>query len=315
MASEYFAALQRQLPPARQLNKSDLIGIFSNSSVGFSPTDATCFPFVARTYNLSGANLCPTTPEMINFLNLTDFNAYFISYCQNLPGDDGCPFGWCPNSDIAVIENVSQTPLLRRAAYFITFFVTIIVYYEPEALKESFWSQLFTVYSFLITAVISISKGELTRIHAVIATGMAASPLTIYLFVYAIRSLWGGGDRMRILLGKGEIIPRTLVLIALAIWLVLVVYILRPSSSRFNQASCEHEYSKLVFKGFFFLPLLVFTQIYHNPSTHDIADKLIFLAALPFGLVIISWIIAILLRRKDIWPKGEPFRFKSATVW
>ncbi|KIJ50537.1 hypothetical protein M422DRAFT_245153 [Sphaerobolus stellatus SS14] len=309
MATGLFTSLQKQLPPEGQLNQNNLVGIFSNATVGYFPPDSTCFPFVDHTYSdLYGATLCPVTPEMISFLNLTNFKNYFNSYCQNPPENDGCPFGWCPNSDIAA-------PLLRIATYLITLFVTIIVYYEPEALAESFWSQLLTIYSFLITAVIAISKSQLTRIHAVIATGLAASPLTIYLFVYAIRSFWGCADRMRAILGKGHIIPRTLVLIALGLWLALVVYILRPTTKHFTQESCQGQYSPLLFKGFFFLPIVIVMELYRNTSTREIAAILIAIAGLPLGLIIFSWIFAILRRRNEIWPQGEPRIISITRIW
>ena len=40
---------------------------------------------------------------MVNFLNLTgpELGPYFQAYCLNPPGDDNCPFGFCPNGDIA----------------------------------------------------------------------------------------------------------------------------------------------------------------------------------------------------------------------
>ena len=47
---------------------------------------------------------------MINFLNLTeDPKQYVTVYCLNPPEDDICPFGFCPNPDIA-------GPLVRIAS-------------------------------------------------------------------------------------------------------------------------------------------------------------------------------------------------------
>ena len=46
---------------------------------------------------------CPVTSNMVNFLNLTgaNYKPYLAAYCVNPPADDDCPFGYCPNSDIA----------------------------------------------------------------------------------------------------------------------------------------------------------------------------------------------------------------------
>ena len=182
-------------------------------------------------------------------------------------------------------------------------------------MAETFWSQLLTVYSLLITSVVSISKSELTRIHAVMATGLTGSPLSIYIFVYAIRSLWGGGDRMHIILGKGRILSRTLVLMSFALWAALIFYILKPGSEHFAQRSCEKEYSPLVFRGFFFLPIVLITLLFRDRDTREVAGALIFLAGLPLACVAAAWLFAIIRRRKDIWPAGQPWRFRAYKVW
>ena len=48
---------------------------------------------------------CPVTNDMISFLNLsaTEFwKGYFKAYCAvGPPSDDGCPYGYCPNPDVA----------------------------------------------------------------------------------------------------------------------------------------------------------------------------------------------------------------------
>lgn len=42
------------------------------------------------------------TEAMVNFLNLTQsIGNYLQAYCNNPPNDDSCPFGYCPNPDIA----------------------------------------------------------------------------------------------------------------------------------------------------------------------------------------------------------------------
>lgn len=54
---------------------------------------------------------CSVTDNMVGFLNLTglDSKAYLSVYCLDPPADDVCPFGFCPNPDIA-------GPLVRIAS-------------------------------------------------------------------------------------------------------------------------------------------------------------------------------------------------------
>jgi hypothetical protein len=75
----------------------------SNSSQPIFPPDATCLAnALAEAYPFSEINSsCSITDPMISFLNLTNFDDYFAHYCLNPPDDDGCPYGFCPNSDIA----------------------------------------------------------------------------------------------------------------------------------------------------------------------------------------------------------------------
>ncbi|KIJ50523.1 hypothetical protein M422DRAFT_44325 [Sphaerobolus stellatus SS14] len=302
----------------------------------YIPTDSYCVDFLdiyyldLPMYNLDDDNnsdinfpdfdswtTCPVTGEMINFLNLTrgkSLDRYFTAYCAlGAPTDDGCPYGWCPNSDIAVLA-----PLIRIASYVITSLTTIILYYNREAVTESFWTQLLTIYSFLITSIISMSKGELTRIHAVIATGLVGSPLSIYIFIYAIRSIWGGlGKRMEKVLGKGAITARILVILACGIWIFLIIFILVPDSNskRFSQRACERDQFPLVFQGYFFLPLVIIKFFLDDKDTKSFGGVLVFVVVLPIAMMVFAWIIAIIRRRREIWPAGEPYSLKWHTVW
>ncbi|KIJ50526.1 hypothetical protein M422DRAFT_27192 [Sphaerobolus stellatus SS14] len=302
------------LSQAPLFNLSFINGYFEDDISPYFPADSFCVPFAEDNSTGSSYDVCPVTGQMINFLNLTAekaFAKYFVAYCAlGAPQDDGCPYGWCPNSDIA-------SPLVRIATYVITSFVTIVVYYEPEAVAESFFSQLLTMYSFLITSFISISKSELTRIHAVMATGLVGSPLSIYLFIYAIRSIWGGGDRMHIVLGKGRILVRGLVLAAAGIWIALIIYILVPNTEHFAQRSCEKTYSSLVFRGFWFLPLVIIRLLLTDPDSDAKAAGgfILFLFLLPVVVTVLAWIFAIVRRHKEIWPVGQPYRPRIYTVW
>ena len=75
------------------------------------PPDISCFSsewWSTETFKDLG---CSVTVNMVDFLNLTgpDVKGYLSVYCLNPPQDDVCPFGFCPNPDIA-------GPLVRIAS-------------------------------------------------------------------------------------------------------------------------------------------------------------------------------------------------------
>ena len=73
---------------------------FSNSSRTVVPPGAQCFVNSLQAANPGTS--CPVTNDMVQYLNLTDrFDDYFLAYCLNPPRDDGCPYGYCPNFEVA----------------------------------------------------------------------------------------------------------------------------------------------------------------------------------------------------------------------
>ncbi|KIJ50517.1 hypothetical protein M422DRAFT_245138 [Sphaerobolus stellatus SS14] len=133
------------------------------------------------------------------------------------------------------LELSDTAPLTRTASYPINVLTTLIIYYDPASLSDPFWAQLLINYSALISTIIPVAESNLTRIHAVIATGLVGSPLNFYLFFYAVRSMWGGGERMKKILGEHNLRTRILVILAWAIWIALVIYILVPDTQHFSQ--------------------------------------------------------------------------------
>ena len=47
------------------------------------------------------AGNCNVTEDMLTFLNLTEISNFMAAYCLNPASDDSCPFGFCPQPDIA----------------------------------------------------------------------------------------------------------------------------------------------------------------------------------------------------------------------
>lgn len=189
-----------------------------------------------------------------------------------------------------------------------TFGSAVLIFHNPDALRESFWSQILTVYSLLITCGVTIIQRQLTRIHAIIATALAGSPLSLYIAIYAIRSVWGDANRLTPALGPGHVIPRIIVLSALLIWIGLVVYIMLPTHlSYFTQFSCDQQDDSGLIKYFFFLPIVLFAN--HFTLVRQ------WIVTLPIQIAIIAWTIAILLRRSEIWPKGKRHSPRFWKVW
>ena len=80
----------------------------------FYPPDTGCFvdwTIFGTFWETFAENNCSVTSNMVDFLNLTGPGVwpYVQAYCLNPPGDDDCPFGFCPNPDIA-------GPLVRIAS-------------------------------------------------------------------------------------------------------------------------------------------------------------------------------------------------------
>jgi hypothetical protein len=116
----------------------------------------------------------------------------------------------------------------------------VFLIFRPEGLKGTFWSQILSVHSIIITCGISIIIRSLTRIYTILAATTAGSPLSSSVVSYAIRSMCGNADRLDPTLGCGQTIPRNMVLEALVTWLVLFS-ILCSQLSNFVQVGCERK--------------------------------------------------------------------------
>lgn len=131
---------------------------------------------------------------------------------------------------------------------------------------------------------------------------IVASPLTIYLVIYSLAAMFGSMHRLENVLGKSHIFKRLVVLVAAAIWGVLTVYSYIPGSiHHFAQASCRPQ-----------PPLLSFFLL--TPISVGIMERrqlpwLGPVVAVPLVLIVLAWVIAILLKRRIIWPPGQRYRF------
>lgn len=107
---------------------------------------------------------------------------------------------------------------------------------------------------------------------------------------------------MEPVLGPGRCLARATVLLAMGFWCCGLVYILLPSHLwNFQQQACEHD--NHVVNDFYFIPILIFRAF---PLWAEI------LSLAPFVLVGIAWVVALLRKRKQIFPKeGSIYWFSS----
>lgn len=168
-----------------------------------------------------------------------------------------------------------------------------LIFHAPKHVKDAFYYQLSTVYALLITCSVSLFQGNLTHLHATIAITITASPVSLCFLVYSIRAFWGE-HRLDTVLGKENYLNRGLVFFATGIWISIVVYTsLESTRHHFAQGSCKIITEREVF--------------YRNWIT----DPTFILAV----IAAFFWVTSIVVARKDIWPSGERYRPKFATVW
>lgn len=191
----------------------------------------------------------------------------------------------------------------------VLFTLAVLVFYSPKRVHEAFWSQILTIYSLLLTCLISIIRGDLTRFHALVVLALVLSPITAYFIGYSIRSFWSTKHRLESLLGPSHHLRRFIVLFAAVSWLAIFIYTYLPRGvEHFAQASCK---GRSVTEGFYLTVPFLYIQFYAGIGI--IYPALLF--AFPFVIMIVAWITAILRRREEIWPPGEPYRPRIIKVW
>lgn len=252
------------------------------------------------------ANHCSITENMMNFLNITpkDYGRYITAYCALEPRrDDSCPFGFCPNPDIA-------GPLVRVANYLTGFCLAILIFYSSKRVRTAYWSQILISYSLLLTCGISIYRKDLTRLHSIVLVSIVCSPVNVYFTGYAVRAFWST-HRLDAVLGRGQSLRRGLVGISVLFWVGILIYTYLPHKHpRFAQDSCR---GTTLAENFFLGTPFVIAWALMQEGGAGVLVLLVFLA-IPI-IVALSWIFAILRKRHDIWPPGAPLRPRFGRVW
>jgi len=185
----------------------------------------------------------------------------------------------------------------------------VLIFYSPRRVQEAFWSQILTVYSLLLTCLVAVIRGDLTRFHALVVLALVLSPITVYFVAYAIRSFWSTQHRLESLLGRTRYLRRFIVLLAGSAWLGIFIYAYLPKGiDRFAQASCK---GRSVMEFFYLIVPFIYIGVYASDGV--VFPLILFL--IPVLSMIVAWITAIYFRRKEIWPPGEPYRPHFVKVW
>lgn len=191
-----------------------------------------------------------------------------------------------------------------------TLLPAILIFYSPHRVKAAFWSQALITYSLLITCGISLVRGELTRYHSIILISIVCSPVNVYFAGYSIRAFWST-HRLEAVLGKKQYGRRIMVFLSVAVWIAILVYAYLPQGhTKFSQDTCRG--SSLAELVFLLAPIVAAVGLALNGAAGIFV--LFMVLAIPI-FIVIAWIVAIIRRRKEIWPPGKPYRPRFAKVW
>lgn len=121
-------------------------------------------------------------------------------------------------------------------------------------------------------------------------------------------SFWYKKHRLNTIVGEGQLLRRILILIAAAIWVSLLIYILVPTTiSHFAQESCDTQLVPLA-NYLYVFPFRVISALKQVPW--------IFVVIIgTFVTIVLSWIIGIFLQRETIWPRGERWQPRFGRTW
>lgn len=230
----------------------------------------------------------------------------FQVYCLN-PPSDSCEFGPCPNIDVT---GIGQQIALGFAAT--TFAITVL--FNTNEVRLAYYSYLANIYSLLISAIISMSKGQLTRNDAVFVVVAIISPGTLYLWIIAFMDLVKRPPR-RI---KNKIAVHEwkffvfLSIFSFMFWVIILGLVVSPPNTVvFSQPACSQEYGpseifnlswsvEFLVKAVFATWVLLRSRIYEqkNRSSND-------------GLNLITWTSHFLRTSKFAGYAGSPPFFAS----
>jgi hypothetical protein len=145
---------------------------------------------------------------------------------------------------------------------------------------------------------------------------LVGSPVTLFLWIYALRTLFGKPHRLSTTLGPpGEsrpslrkwrvrqVVSLLLVLAALGLWLTLVVFVYTSPARRFAQPTCTRTVWDVLIQLFYASGAVFILMGFKY------APPIAVILALPFVGTALAWVVAIVLQRRQIWEAEYSFRF------
>lgn len=183
------------------------------------------------------------------------------------------------------------------------------MFYSPKDAHTALWSQFLTMYSLLLTAWITISQGTISRLYSVLAVVLAGSPLSIYLFIYAIVSFWHRSHKLNHLVGDGQLLSRMLAIVAGLLWIVLLVFSFATDGSQFSQQSCDRTEERGFVDCIYLIPF-IFVGV-----SVEVAPVLAVLIIFPLASTLLAWALVLFIQRRRIWPAGQTWRPRFGRVW
>ncbi|KAK6995961.1 hypothetical protein R3P38DRAFT_3073606 [Favolaschia claudopus] len=212
----------------------------------------------------------------------------------------------CPNPDVSGI-------LVRVPAYLASLLLGIIIIYHPEEAAQGVWTQLLTVYSLLISAIIAVYTKGLTRFHSGMTVFLVLSPLSLTLLVYTILGFIGRPHRLDSILSseRKHLLPRLLVILFWLIALFLLLFTSIANDKHFTPAlPCDDLEDKghaaaivysLISVPYVGTLLLILTTLAVYGSAGDArANAMIIGTVTPFGILLIAAVYAAVRSRRAL---------------
>ncbi|KAJ6587495.1 hypothetical protein DFH09DRAFT_1307723 [Mycena vulgaris] len=223
----------------------------------------------------------------------------------------------CPNSDVSGI-------LVRVSAYTTNLLLGIVLMYSPAESSTAVWTQLLTVYSLLISAIIAIANTNMLRFHSEMTVFLVMSPLSSTLVVYAILGFCGRSHRLDTILSqrREHLLPRLLVIAFAIISLSLVLFSGLANADHFAANPCEidgaYKTAAGILENFLFIPyagvaLIVFELTTTRGVDFTTIAGIILLLA-PFLIIFISFLYALVAQR-HVFSKQYKLQNKRWRIW
>ncbi|KAJ6587502.1 hypothetical protein DFH09DRAFT_1307733 [Mycena vulgaris] len=303
-----------------------------NEKKNFGDFQAVCATAGQPIQDIDLANIQLFISRPINFtfetpLSISDdmFRDYISAVCLR-PDQitmDQCIVGgasWvrCPNPDVSGI-------LVRVSAYMANLLLGIVLMHSPAESSTAVRTQLLTVYSLLISAIIAIVKTDMSRFHSEMTVFLVMSPLSSTLVVYAILGFCGRSHRLDTILSqrREHLLPRLLVIAFAIISLGLVFFSRIANADHFAANPCEVDEAYRTTAGIvanlLFIPYAgVALIIVFELTTARGADATpiggVLLLSAPFLVVVISFLSALVAQR-HVFPKQYKLQNKRWRIW